>query len=298
MVTKGDVLAYVGKAGEPVPVERTAASSPAARVAPMVRNLAKKLGVELAGVQGTGRGGVLTREDILNASRTGATESASAAGEPLLRSQAAVARAVLKSIREIPHLRLSASIDMSMVEKIRADSAAQGAKVSYDAVFLKALAKALEAVPLVAAKLEGDRIIQPKGLHVAVAIGRGDELLLPVVRDVNKKDLSTVQREIANLAERSDKGDLKPEELTGGCMTLSNLGMYAVESFDAIIFPEHSAILAVGAVQEKPVAAQGRVEIRPLAAVTLAVDHRLINGRTAAEFLARLKALLESGEFN
>ena len=306
-VAKGDLLAYVGKPGEAIPEPEMPAETlvekelPAAtprpdtpKASPMVRNLAARLAIDLSKVEGTGRGGMITRDDVQRAAKAVPAAVEPAVGEPLSRAQAAVARAVLKSVQTIPHLRVTASIDMSAVQELRAKAKSAGEKISYDAIFLKALAKAIEAVPLVAAKLEGDRIIQPDGVHIAVAISRGDELLLPVVRDVNKKDLQTVQREITDFAERSDKGKIKPEEMTGGCMTLSNLGMYPIESFDAIIYPEHSAIFAVGATQPQPAVVADAVEIRPLAKVTLSVDHRLINGRAAAEFLAKVKEAIEA----
>jgi len=241
---------------------------------------------------------MITREDVQRAAKAVPAAAEPPAGETLSRSQAAVARSVLQSARTIPHLRVNASIDMSAAVALRAEAKEAGEKISYDAIFLKALAKAVEAVPIVAAKLEGDRIARPEGVHIAVTISRGEELLLPVVRDADKKELSAVQREIADFAERAAKGEIRAEEMTRGCIALSNLGMYAIESFDAIIFPEHSAILAVGATREKPVAVAGRVEIRPLANVTLSTDHRLINGRAAAEFLMKLKETIESGEID
>jgi len=308
-VGKGDVLAYVGKPGEAIPELKAPADAPEARassapvprtdaprVSLMVKNLANKLGVDLASVEGTGRNGMITREDVRNAAK-GSSISV-AVGEPLSRAQAGVAKAVLKSVQTMPHLRVTASLDMTAVQRLREEAKATGEKLSYDAILLKALAKAIEAVPLIAAKLEGERVVKPTGLHIALAVGRGDELLLPVVRDVNKKDLSAVQSDIADFAARADKNEIKFEEMTGGCMTLSNLGMYPIDAFDAIIFPEHSAILAVGATQKKAVVVEDCVEICPVANVTLSVDHRLINGRNAAEFLTRVKDVMESGEIN
>jgi len=304
VVGKGDILAYIGKAGESIPepaapVEAAAPPNPvasksrpaAARISPMVRNLAGKLGVDLSRVEGTGAGGIITRADVKRAAK-----AAPEAGQGLSRSQAAVAKAVLKSAQTIPHLRVNASIDMSTVMALRAKAEGTGEKISYDAILLKALAEALKAFPLIAAKLEGNRVVQREGRHIAVAMDRGGALFLPVVKNVDSKGLAEVQRDIVDFSGRAERAEIGPEEMTGGCMTLSNLGMFPIESFDAIVFPEHSAILAVGATQSKPVVVADRVEIRPLANVTLSVDHRLINGRTAAAFLAEVKKILESGE--
>jgi pyruvate dehydrogenase E2 component (dihydrolipoamide acetyltransferase) len=316
----GDILAYVGKPGESVAGDAKAVAAPAAalphgtaspvappshleggpslRVAPMVRNMAAKLGVDLGRVKGTGVGGVITREDVQRASREQAAPApeATSPGEPLPRAQVAVARAVQKSWREIPHLSITVSMDMTAAQEMRAKIDVNGARLSYDAIFLKAMARAAGSVPLVAAKLEGERIIRPQGLHIALAIGLDNELHLPVVRDVEKKDLVSLQKEVVDLVAKVKARTLRPDQMTGGSMALSNLGMYPIEAFDGIIFPEHSTILTLGAIQLKPVILEGEVKARPLVTVKLAADHRLINGRTAAAFLSRVKEVIESGE--
>jgi len=263
----------------------------------VVRNLAAKLGVDLASVRGSGQGGMITREDVMTAGKVAGAKAEAPRSETLSRSQAAVAKAVLRSVREIPHLRITAALDMSAVEKARSESAKAGRKISYDAFFLKAMAAGIQAVPLVAVRLDGERLVRPTGIHIAVAIGIETELSLPVIRDVDRKNLAQLQSEIEAVAAQVKSGKLSGEHLSGGCIALSNLGMYPIESFDAIIFPEHSSILAVGAVQKKPVAVGDRVEIRPVAMATLAADHRLINGRTAAQFLSKVKEVIESGVF-
>jgi pyruvate dehydrogenase E2 component (dihydrolipoamide acetyltransferase) len=315
----GEILAYVGKPGESVAGEaKTGAAFAAAlshrtastgetpshleggqslRVAPMVRNLAAKLGVDLGRVKGTGAGGVITREDVQRTSRERATVAieTTPSGEPLPRAQVAVARAVQKSWKEIPHLSVTASINMTSAQEMRAKSDVNGARLSYDAIFLKAMARAAETLPLVAAKLEGERIIRPQGIHIALAIGLDNELFLPVVRDVEKKDLVSLQKEVADLIAKVKARSLRAEQMSGASMALSNLGMYPIEAFDAIIFPEHSTILTLGAIQLKPVVLEGEVKARPLVIVKLAADHRLINGRTAAAFLSKVKEVIESG---
>jgi pyruvate dehydrogenase E2 component (dihydrolipoamide acetyltransferase) len=263
-----------------------------------VRNLAAKLGVDLGRVKGTGAGGVITREDVQRASREQDTSALGATlpGEPLPHAQVAVARAVRKSWKEIPHLSITASIDMTSAQEMRARSDVNGARLSYDAIFLKAMARAAGSVPLVAAKLEGEQIIRPRGIHIALAIGLDNELHLPVIRDVEKKDLASLQKEVADLVAKVKARTLKPDQMSGGSMALSNLGMYPIDAFDGIIFPEHSTILTVGAIQLKPVILEGEVKARPLVTVKLAADHRLINGRTAAAFLSKVKEIIESGE--
>jgi pyruvate dehydrogenase E2 component (dihydrolipoamide acetyltransferase) len=320
LVRTGDILAYVGKPGESLAVEaKTATAPPTAfphgtaapvapssqleggqsiRVSPIVRNLAGKLGVDLSSLKGTGRGGVITHEDVQRASheRAASASETTCTGEPLTRAQAAVARAVLKSWKEIPHLSITASINMTSAQEVRAKIDVDGAHLSYDAIFLKAMARAAGSVPLVAAKSEGERIIRPQGIHIALAIGLDNELHLPVVRDVEKKDLVSLQKEVADLVAKVKARTLRADQMSGGSMALSNLGMYPIEAFDAVIFPEHSTILTVGAIQLKPVVQEGAVKACPLVTVKLAVDHRLINGRTAAAFLSKVKEAIESGD--
>jgi len=216
-------------------------------------------------------------------------------GEPLPCTQAAVARAVQRSWKEIPHLSITASIDMTSAQEMRAISDAHGIRLSYDAILLKAMARATADVPLVAAKLDGEKVVRLKGVHITLAIGFKNALHLPVVRDVDQKGLVTLQNEVADLVAKVKAGALRAEQTTGGCMALSDLGMYPIEAFDAIIFPEHSTMLTVGAIQLEPVVLDGQVKVRPLVTVKLAADHRLINGRTAAEFLTKVKEIIESG---
>jgi pyruvate dehydrogenase E2 component (dihydrolipoamide acetyltransferase) len=316
----GDILAYVGMPGESLPDEAKAVAAPAAglpqgtaspvailshleggrtlHVAPIVRNLAAKLDIDLGRVKGTGAGGVITREDVQRASREAARKplQTTPLGEALPRAQVAVARAVQKSWKEIPHLSITASIDMTSAQEMRAKGEINGARLSYDAIFLKAMARAAETLPMVACKLDGDQIIRPQGIHIALAIGLDNELFLPVVRDVEKKDLVDLQKEVALLLGKVKGRTLGADQMSGGSMALSNLGMYPIEAFDGIIFPEHSTILTVGATQLKPVVLEGEVRARPLVTVKLAVDHRLINGRTGAAFLSKVKEVIESGE--
>jgi pyruvate dehydrogenase E2 component (dihydrolipoamide acetyltransferase) len=317
IASTGDILAHVGKAGESLgdgvkaeaaphaPLSHGAATTvspttggPSARVSPIVRNLAAKQRVNLNRVKGTGAGGVITREDVQRASREPAAPmgTTSAAGESLPRAQAAVARAVEKSWKEIPHLSITASVDMTSAEVIRAEREVGGARISYEAIFLRSMARAVESFPLVAAKLEDERIVRPQGVHIALAIGIDNELYLPVIRDVEKKDISTLHKDVADLAARVKGRTLSANQMSGGSMALSNLGMYPIEAFDGIIFPDHSTILTVGAIQLKPVVLEGELKIRPIVTVKLAADHRLINGRTAAAFLSKVKEIIESGK--
>ncbi|HEY3396224.1 MAG TPA: dihydrolipoamide acetyltransferase family protein [Armatimonadota bacterium] len=290
MVQVGDVLAYIGEPGEALPEEAPAA--PVA-VAPLVRNLAAKLGVDLATVTGTGQGGVLTREDVQRASQA-PVAPAEPEGAALSRVQEAVARAVASSWADKPHTYFTAAVDMTAAVALRERAQAEGSPLSHDALLLAAMAAALPEFPALRSVWQEGRVVAIPGLHLAVAIGREQELFLPVIFDVDRLSLAQVQAQLNELVAEIQAGTLPASRLTGACLALTNLGMFPIESFDPIIFPEHSAILAAGAVTLTPVAVDGQVVIRPIMRMTLAADHRVINGRTAAGFLAAVKAHLET----
>ena len=303
LVQVGEVLAYVGEAGEEAPEEETAPEtavpapatigglrSEEARVAPVVRNLAAKLGVDPDKVQGSGQRGMITREDVLWVSK-----ERRRAEMDLPRGQSAVARAVAKSWEEKPHAYFRTAVDMTAVEALRERQADAGRPVGYDALLLRAMAQALGECPSLRGVWEDGQVVPRDGVHLALAIGRGEELFLPEIRDADRLSLEELQTEIEALAAHAQGGTLPAGRLTGGVMALSNLGMYPIESFDPIIFPEHSAILAAGRVQPEAVVVEGQVEARPVLRLTLAVDHRVVNGRAAAEFLGKVKEGLEHG---
>ena len=253
--------------------------------------------MDLGQLKGTGAGGIITREDVQRAhGQPAAASSAPSGAEQLSRMQAAVARAVEKSWREIPHLTIAASIDMARAIELREKSAKGGAKVSYDAIFLKAMALACVQHPLFLAKLEAERIVRSPRVHIALAMSFGDELQLPVVRDADRKSLASLQAEIGEMTACVKARALRADQLGGATMALSNLGMLPIDSFDAIIFPGHSSIITVGSVQTVATVVDGQVALRPRVNVKLAADHRLINGRAAAEFLTLVKLTIEAGD--
>jgi pyruvate dehydrogenase E2 component (dihydrolipoamide acetyltransferase) len=303
-VPAGELIAWIGTAGEVVPAEAGPAGRPAetraVEVPPALRQLAAKRGVDLASIRGTGPGGTVTRADILAAAPTAAgpapapaASAAAAAGRTRLSGiQAAVARTVSKSWAEIPAYHVSMQADMSRAKAFRAASG-----VSWDALFVRAVGMALAEMPLFRSHMEGSEVVQQADSAVAVAVAVGDDLYAPVVREAGAKPVQAVSREIESLAAKARARSLAPAEMEGGCILVSNLGMLPVESFDAIVYPGHSAALAVGAALPTPVAAGEAVRVVPLARLTLSADHRLINGKTAAQFLARVKDILEAGTF-
>jgi pyruvate dehydrogenase E2 component (dihydrolipoamide acetyltransferase) len=284
----------------------TSVATPEARIAPVVRALAEKHGVDLAAVKPTGPGGRITRQDVLAArmQRSAVAAPAAAARAPaaletppasMTPRQAVVARNVSQSHREKPVYHVTAQVDMGKALAARERARATGG-ISWDAFLVRACATAIVEMPVFRSWLKGEEIAVHPGVDIAVAVGIGEELLIPAVRGPASKSLSVISAEIAGLAKRAESGTLAPGDVEGSCFLVSNLGMFPVESFDAIIYPEHSAALAVGAVTPTPVSDGTRIWIAQLARLTVSVDHRLVNGRTAARFLARVKQILESGE--
>jgi len=179
----------------------------------------------------------------------------------------------------------------AMREKAKA---ASGQAPSYDAILVHAVAGLLKQAPRFLAHVEGEDVVPATGTHIGLAVSVGDDLYTPTIRDADQLDLEQTQQRIADLTEKARARRLTPQEMADACLTISNLGMYPVEFFTAIIPPHQSATLSVGAAEDVPVWRDGQARPDPQASVTLAVDHRLINGRQAAEFLAALKKTVEA----
>jgi pyruvate dehydrogenase E2 component (dihydrolipoamide acetyltransferase) len=322
-VQQGTVIAYVGAAGEvppvapppkPADVAGAAAASPsspatgsparragppagpAARISPMIRRLAEREGVDLAKVVATGSGGLVTREDVMRAKAgAAATAPRGPAGKPLPKEQLAVARTVARSNREIPTIDLTASIDMSAIIETRRKLLEQsGRKIAFDAFFVRAVAESIKRFPAFAGHADDECFFPHETIDVCVAVSHDQKLYLPAIRGADRLNLEEIQAEIERIVGGIRSGRVGLAELSGGAMTVSNLGMYAIESFQMIIPPEQSAALAIGAAQERPVVRLGQIVVRPLVTVALAVDHRMINGAEAAEFLGSVKDVLET----
>nr|MDQ2876320.1 2-oxo acid dehydrogenase subunit E2 [Actinomycetota bacterium] len=196
-----------------------------------------------------------------------------------------------------PHFHLTAVIDAGPLLAFRSDvngrMAAAGTKVSVTDLLVRACAVTLRMHPQVNASWAGDKIIVHRRIHVGLAVAVDDGLIVPVIRDADRKTLSETAAEARGLADRARGGKLTPEELTGSTFTISNLGMFGVDSFSAVINPPEAAILAVGAAAEEPVIRDGQVAAGMTIRLTLTSDHRVLDGATAAAFLRDLKDALQ-----
>ncbi|MFP4381008.1 MAG: dihydrolipoamide acetyltransferase family protein [Candidatus Sumerlaeia bacterium] len=312
----GTTIAWVGKEGEAIPGEEAPEVDSAAekevpqevaagpskaitQVPPMLRNLAQKEGVDLAKVTGSGPGGRITRDDILNAKK--APGQAAAADAPkasesnmaLSINQQAVGKQVVRSHQEIPPINAQVAIDMSACLKRRESAAASGKKPTMDAMFIEALGKILPDFPHFRSKIDGTNRSESSAVNIGVAVSGEVDLFIPVVTDVGSRALDEIDEAVRAFGEKARKGSFSARDFGRASMSISNLGMYPVLNFAAIIPPGQAAALAIGATQETPVVRDGKVEIAPLCVATLSVDHRLINGREVGEFIKRLKEEME-----
>ncbi|MER6814989.1 dihydrolipoamide acetyltransferase family protein [Spirillospora sp. NPDC000708] len=312
----------------PAPAERrTGASRPPS--SPLARRLARDHGLDLATLTGSGPGGRIVRADIEAAIRDGATGTAPApaaeapaapapaaapaqAPAPAARPQAAedpdveavplnrfrkvAARRLTESKRNAPHFYLNREVDAEALLAFRAtlNEALAPAKVSVNDLVVKAVATALREHPEVNVSYTEENLLFHKRVHVGVAVAVADGLVVPVVKDADRKSVSQIGRETRELAGKARDGKLSAQEMSGGTFSVSNLGMFGVDSFSAVINPPEAAILAVGAVRDEPVVRDGQVVPGKRMAVTLSVDHRACDGATAAKFLARLAELLQN----
>ena len=272
------------------------------RVSPIARRLAEKLGIDPSRIVGTGRNGRVSKEDVeayaakLAAAPAPAPE-ATAAATPLRRERltsmrATIARRLGESKQTIPHYRVSTDLDADALLARRRALADTGVRVSVNDLLLEAVARALVRHPRVNAQFDGNEVLEFGQADVAVAVATDSGLITPVIRAADGKPVERLAAESRDLAARARAGKLTREEITGGTFTVSNLGMYGIKSFDAIINPPQVAILAVGAAEPRPVVRDGALAVGTRMTVTLSSDHRVVDGAAAAAFLAMLAALV------
>jgi pyruvate dehydrogenase E2 component (dihydrolipoamide acetyltransferase) len=277
------------------------------RVSPLARRVATTLGVELGTLAGSGPLGRILKSDVVAASKVQPAPAAPSlaratvavgAGdhvEQLNRTQALIARRMSESRRDVPEFALDVDVDMSAVIALRAELKAMADPApSLNDIIVKACAVALRRHPRANGSFADGRFVLHSDVNVAVAVAAEDSLVVPVIRGADTKSLGAIAAESRRLIERVRDRTVAPAELEGGTFTVSNLGMYGIDRFEGIINAPQAAILCVGAVRDKPIADRGQVMIRPMASLTLAVDHRILYGADAAAFLAEIRTLLEA----
>ena len=291
-------------------------------ISPLARRLATEHQLDYSHIQGTGPNGRIIKLDVeaalarqpqvapaapaaqpMPAPEPEAVPAAVEAGEvveiPLTAMRRTIARRLSQSMQTAPHFYMTSVIDTGKLATLRqqineyAAHEPEPVKVSFNDLIIKAVARALVLVPQVNVSFAEDRILQKKQVHVGMAVALEQGLIVPVIRNADRRGILDIAREAKRLAEAARSGKLRPEEFSGGTFTVSNLGMFDVDSFTGVINPPESAILAVGSITPTPVVEDGQVVVRDRMKVTMSSDHRAVDGATAARFLQQVKRLLE-----
>ncbi|HEY7020076.1 MAG TPA: dihydrolipoamide acetyltransferase family protein [Ktedonobacterales bacterium] len=298
-------------------------------ISPIAKRIAQEHHLDIARIAGTGPNGRIIKDDVEAAlTQQGAPVAqpvaqpavqlapqipaqpltpipAAAEGEEveavaLSAMRKTIARRLQQSMQTAPHFYLTLAIDTTKLAELRAtineyaETLPEPIKVSMNDLIVKGVALALVRVPQVNVSFDGERLLFKKRINVGVAVALEQGLIVPVIRDADRRGVLDLARESRRLVDAARTGKLKPEEFQGGTFSVSNLGMFEIEEFTAVINPPESAILAVGAIQPTPVVVDGQVVVRDRMKVTLSVDHRALDGATGARFLQELKRLLES----
>ena len=265
--------------------------------------------MELADIKGSGPGGRIVKRDVEEASERGAAADARPSSAPsgtegpefedikVSQMRKTIARRLSESIGPVPHFFLTVDVDMDRAQQARASINTiledRGEKISLNDLIIRAVGASLRQHPGVNASWQGDSIRRYSRVHIGVAVAVEDGLITPIIRDAHIKGVAQIGREVRELAGRAREKKLKPEEYTGATFSISNLGMFGIHEFTAVINPPEAGILAVGQVADTPVAIDGQVVVRPRMRVTMSCDHRVVDGATGARFLQTLKAMLE-----
>ena len=276
------------------------------KASPLARRLAKEMGVDLLTIKGSGPGGRVVKRD-LEVGSTAAFATAVTIDQtseeneyedvPSSQMRKAIAKRLIASIGPVPTFYLTVEVDMTRVLEARESMnkmlEEDGYRISVNDIVLKAVAAALRQHPNCNAQWHGDFVRRFNAVHLGVAVAIDDGLITPVIRNANGKGIMQIASEVRELAGRARTKKLMPEEYTGSTFSVSNLGMFGIHEFTAIINPPEAGILAVGGIEETPVVRNGEVEVCSRMRITMSCDHRVIDGAQGSRFLATLKSMLE-----
>ena len=270
------------------------------KASPLARRLAREKGIDLAQLQGSGPEGRIVAEDVERGTIAARSAAPAAAGEveeiELSSTRKTIARRLTEAW-QAPVFQLTVSVDMTRALDLRERLVARlqdgETKPTVSDLLTKVCAAALVRHPAVNAHFTGEKILRFPYAHVGIAVAAPNGLVVPVIRDADRRTIQQIAAARADVVGRARDGKLQLADLEGGTFTISNLGMFGVEQFIAVLNPPQAAILAVGSTEEKPVVRDGQVEVRPLLSITITCDHRAIDGADGAEFLRTVKELLE-----
>ena len=304
----GGTMGFIGEADEPIPevedvptptpeaIQSSATPSPSARprraatgrvrASPAARKLAAEHGIDIAALSGSGPGGAITTGDVelaIEASRTASDVEL----VPMSSMRRAIARMTQESFQSAPHFYLTLEADAASLS----DDRPEGISVTH--CLVKAAGLALREFPQMRAQVEGDAFAIPHAVNVGLITAVEAGLVVPVIRDADQRSLTEIAETVRSLVDGARSGKLSADDASGAGFSITNLGMYDIETFHAIIHAPEAAILAVGAIVEKPVVKDGQIVTGARVALTLSCDHRVVDGVIAAQFLGRLKKLVE-----
>ena len=324
MVPVTETIAYVGPAGTDLEAALAGASAPAAAgeeapvpvgngrifATPRAKMVAEEKGIDISTVPGTGPDGLIIERDVL-AAKPAAKPAAQAApaaksAEPAVASEMEtviplkgmrkiIAERMHQSLHDLAQANHRMEVDMSECVRMREQLKALGVKVSYNDMVIRCVAKALTEFPMMNSSMTDTAIIQKHYVNVGMAVATDTGLLVPVIKGADKLSLTQISEAAKDLGKRTKEGGLNPDELTGGTFTVTNLGMFGVDSFTAVINAPEAGILAVGQMKKRPVVLpDDSIVVRPMMWLSLTYDHRIVDGAPAAQFLGRIKILLEN----
>ena len=272
------------------------------KTSPKARKIAAEHGLDLSGVNGSGPGGRIVSADVLalveQARLAPVPTPAAPVAEGLIelsRAEQVAAERLTASYQQIPHIHISMDVSAVWLQQFRTGYQLEGKKISFNDLIVKATARTLSEFPRVNSLAEGGHFRYASQINIGVAVAAEQGLVVPVIRDAAEKTVEEIALEGTRLIDAARRGELGPDDMLGGTFTISNLGMFGVSRFTAIINPPQVAILAVGAIENRVVASGADAfAVRPQLTLTLAADHRVVDGALAARFLARLKEVLET----
>ena len=304
-VAESDGSTQTKPAPAPLPADNSAAKDASGRIkaSPLARRIAAEEGIDLLQVKGTGPSGRIVKEDVENAARDAAVaydpaaEPSSSEVASLSRMQSTIVRRMLESKTTVPHFYLTLEIDMGAAKEMRAQVNAAWSKeerISFNDIIIRATALALMRHPDANGSYRDGGFVYHDEANIGIAVAVPNGLLVPVLKNCDTKPLRRLAAEAKVLVERTREGKNRPGDLEGGTFTVSNLGMFGVRDFYAIVNPPQAGIIAVGTIEPRPVVREGEIVVRDIMNLSISADHRILYGAPAAEFLRDLKDLLEN----
>lgn len=296
-------VAQVATAQQPVSNDRAKAS-------PLAKRIAKEEGISLSGIVGSGPHGRVIKDDVLDFVKSGGNRSGVIRRNPQeftpiknSNIRKVIARRLLESKQNVPHFYLSCEFNIGKLQELRAslnevaptdENGNPAYKVSINDLIIKATAMALKKVPEANSSWSDDAVLLYNNIDISMAVAIDGGLITPIIKNADQKTIQAISKEAKSLAKKARDGKLQPEEFQGGSFSISNLGMFGIDNFAAIVNPPQGCILAVARAVEKPVVDRGQIKIGQMMNVTLSSDHRCVDGAVGAEFLKALRLYIEN----